>query len=73
MSEDLDDADLTIALDIIDIRLRTLDIAAQSEMPPEGVLTLGKYFFNYALTGLIEDYPFNPDGTPKKPKPKLVK
>ena len=67
--EALDDAGLTVALDIIDIRLKALEIAAQEDnLAPEATVALATYYFNYALTGLIVPYP-----APEAPKPKKLK
>ena len=64
MSEELDDADLAISLDVIDIRLKALEIAAQEDnLAPQATLELAAYYFSYALTGLIVPYP-----APEKPK-----
>jgi hypothetical protein len=70
--EETDDADLTVALDIIDLRTRTLEIAsAHDDWLPETVVVAADYYFRFCLTGLIVPYPPPPDGA--KPKPKLVK
>ena len=67
--EETDDASLTVALDIIDLRFRALEIASHEDMAPEGVAALANYYFNFGITGLIVPYP-----VPDKPtKPKLVK
>jgi hypothetical protein len=66
--EELDDASLTVALDIIDLRFRALEIAAHEDLAPEGVTALASYYFNFGITGVVVPYP-----VPEKPKkPKLV-
>ena len=68
MSEEPDEADMTVALDIIDLRFRALEIASHEDLAPEGVVALANYYFNFGLTGAIVPYP-----APEKPKkPKLV-
>ena len=68
MSEEPDEADMTVALDIIDLRFRALEIASHEDLAPEGVVALANYYFNFGLTGVIIPYP-----APEKPKkPKLV-
>jgi len=67
--EALDEADLAVALDVIDIRLKALEIAAQEDnLAPEATVALARYYFNYALSGLIVPYP-----APEPPKPKKLK
>jgi hypothetical protein len=67
----LDEADLTVALDIIDLRTRALEIAsAHDDWLPEAVVVAADYYFRFCLTGLIVPYPPLNDN-PKKPK--LVK
>jgi hypothetical protein len=63
--EELDDADLTIALDIIDLRFRALEVASHEDLAPEGVVALANYYFNFGITGLIVPYPV-PDAPGKK-------
>jgi hypothetical protein len=66
--EDLDDADLAVALDIIELRFRALEIASHEDLAPEGVVALANYYFNYALTGLVVSYP-----APEAPGKKTLK
>ena len=63
-----DDADMTVALDVIDIRLKCLEIAAQEDnLAPQATHELAAYHFNFAMTGLIVPYPAPPE-KPKKLK-----
>jgi hypothetical protein len=64
-ADELDDADLAIALDIIDLRFRALEIASHEDLAPEGVAALANYYFNFGITGLIVPYPV-PDAPGKK-------
>lgn len=66
--EDLDDADLAVALDIIELRFRALEIASHEDLAPEGVVALANYYFNFGITGLIVPYP-----APEAPGKKKLK
>ena len=66
--EDLDDADFGVALDIVDMRFKALELAANEDLLPEGIVTVANYYFNYALTGLIVPYP-----APEAPGKKKLK
>jgi hypothetical protein len=64
--EETDDADLTVALDIIDLRFRALEIASHEDMAPEGVAALANYYFNFGITGVVVPYPAPDDPLRKK-------
>ena len=66
--EELDDADLAIALDILDIRLECLRLASEESMDPEGIATLCKYYFDHVMSGVVVPYPVDISGKPKKLK-----
>ena len=64
--------DMTVALDIIDLRFRALEIASHEDLAPEGVVALANYYFNFGLTGVIVPYPKPPDNGAKPKKLKVV-
>lgn len=66
--EPLDDADFSVALEIIDLRLECLKLASEEIMDPEGIVTLCKYYFDHLLTGLVVPYPIDIAGKPRRPK-----
>ena len=62
--------DMTVALDIIDLRFRALEIAAsRDDLSIEAIAVLANYYFNFGITGVIVPYPKPPD----EPKPKKLK